>query len=144
MTRQSSATARGRSVAAALLGVLAVLTSLFAGPAAATAQAGAAPAATTSTIRGVAPLAIGQSGTRHHLRALPRRGDREQSRLAVAVERPAAAGQGPTPFAAALGAAVLIVPLVAGLLAVRDRTERGSRRTPGTRRDRAPPALALA
>jgi hypothetical protein len=131
-------------VAAVLLGVLAVLASLFVGPAAATAQAGAASAATTSTVRGVPPLAIGQSGTRDHRRAMPRSGDREQSRLTVAVERPAAAGQGPTPFAAALGAPVLVAPLVAGFLAVRHQTGQVCCPTSGTRRDRAPPTLAFA
>ena len=123
--------------------VLAVLGSLFVGPAAATAQAGAAPAATTSTVRGVAALAIGQRETRGHLRALPRRGAGEQPPLVVAIERPTNAGQGPTPPAGHLAVPVLVAVLVAGSHPVRDRTGQVSRHTPGTRRDRAPPALAL-
>ena len=143
MTLQASTITRGRSLAAALLGVLAVLASLFVGPAAATTQAAAAPASTASTVRGVAPLALGPRETRDHLRALTRRGAGEQSRLAVATERTAAAGQGPTLFTAVLGAAVLVVPRVAGLPAVRERSGQVSRHMSGTHRDRAPPALAL-
>jgi hypothetical protein len=131
-------------LAAALLGVLAVLASLFLGPAATTAQAAAAPASTASTVRGVAPLFLGPRETRDHLRALARRDAGEQSRLAVATERTATAGQGPTLLTAILGAAVLVVPLVAGFPAVRERSEQVSRRMSGTHRDRAPPALALA
>ena len=56
ITLQASTTTRDRSLAAALLGVLALLASLFVGPAA-TAQAAAAPTSTASTVRGVAPLA---------------------------------------------------------------------------------------
>lgn len=41
-------------------------------------------------------------------------------------------------------AAVLVLALVAWFLAVRDRTGQALRRTLGTRRDRAPPALSLA
>ena len=130
-------------MAAALFAALAVLASLFVGPAATLAPAGSAPSATTSTVRGVAPPTIGPRVTRDHLRALPRRVAREQSRLAVATKRPATAGQGPTLFAAVLGSPGLVAPLVAGFLAVRERTGQVSRRMSATRRDRAPPAFAL-
>ena len=126
-------------MAAALFAALAVLASLFVGPAATVAQA-AAPAAIASTVRGMGPLAI---GTRDHLRAAPRRGVREQSQRAVALERPATTGQGPAPLAALLGSPGLVAPLVTGFLTDRDRTGQVSRRMPGTRRDRAPPAFAL-
>jgi hypothetical protein len=130
-------------LAAALFAVLAVLASPCVGPAATSARAGTAPAATTSTVSGVAPPNTGPRETRDHLRALPRRGAREQSRLAVATVRPATTGQGPTLFAAVLGSPGLVAPLVTGFLAVRKRTGQVSRRLSGTRRDRAPPAFAL-
>jgi hypothetical protein len=143
VTRQCRTTTKGRSVAAALLGVLA-LACLFVGPSAVTAQAGQAPAATASTARGIATPGIGQRETRGHLRALPRGGAEEHSRFAVAAERPTTAGQGSTLFAAVLGALMLVAPPVAGFHAVRDRSRPVSRRARGTRRDRAPPALAFA
>lgn len=113
-------------MAVALQGVL-FLACLFAGPVAVAGQAGAAPAATALTTRGVVPP-----------------GAREHSQLTAAVDRPAISGHGSTLFAALLGALVLAATPVAGFLAAGERTGQLSRRTPGTRRDRAPPARALA
>lgn len=135
-------TTKGRSLAAAVLGVL-VLACLFVSPAAASARAGASPAATASPARGVAPLGIGQRQSRDHTRTLPRRGAPEHSPLARAIERAGTAGQGPTLFAAVLGGPLLLTPLAAGFLAAGPPVGQVSRHRSGTRRDRAPPALAL-
>ena len=144
MTALPSATTRGRSLPAALLGVLAVLCSLVVGPGAVTAPAAAAASASTSAVRALAPFGTGLRDARHHPRALPRRGIRDQAGSLISAERPAPAGHGPAPSAAVLALAVALTVLVAGGLAARRRTGRLSRRTPGMLRDRAPPAPALA
>lgn len=139
---QSRTTTKGRSAFAALVGVL-LLAGLFVGPAAGAARTGAAPVI-TSTARGVAPLGIGHRVFRDIPRALPRRSAAEHSRLAVAIERATTVLPGSTLYAAVLGAALLVAALVAGFRAVHGRPCRVSARVPGIRRDRAPPALALA
>lgn len=142
MTAQPRAL-RGCSLPAGLLGVLAVLASLLVLPGSAAAAApshSAAPAAA----RGAAPLGVGLRETRDKIRVAPRRLGREQSATLVAADRPAGTGRGPAPVAAALAAAVALTGLVVAALVTGGRPARRSRRTPGTRRDRAPPALALA
>ena len=140
---QSSMPTRGRSLAATLFGVLAVLASLFVGPGAAGVQAGAVPAATAPITRSVAPLGFGKREINDEL-ALPRVAARDQARLAVDLARPMTVGQHPTLSDAVLPAAVLVLALIAWFLAARDRTGRVLRRRLGTRRDRAPPTLSLA
>lgn len=134
-------TTKGRSLIAALFGML-VLTCLFVSSAVPAPRSGGAPANAVSTARGATTLGIGQRESRHHLRAQPQRGSAEQVRPAVDLERPATAGQGPSSLAAALGAATLVTPAVAGVADV--GTGLASSRAPGTRRDRSPPAPAFA
>jgi hypothetical protein len=136
-------TTKGRNLIAALFGML-VLTCLFVSPAVPATRSGAAPANAVSTARGTTTLGIGQRESRQHLGTQPRRGSGEQPRWAVGLERPATAGQGPSSFAAVLGAPMLVTPSVAGFADVGDGTGLVSCRAPGTCRDRAPPALALA
>jgi len=134
-------TTKGRNLFAALFGTL-VLACMFVSPAAPATRPGGAPANAASTARGVSTPGIGQRESRQHLRTLPRRGSAELSGRAVGVEHPATAGQGQ--IAAILGSPTLVAPPVAGLVTAGETTGQVSRRTPGTRRDRAPPALALA
>jgi len=136
-------TPRGRSLAAALFGMLAVLASLIAGPGVATVQP-AARSAIASTVRAVVPMGVGARETRDRVRALARRDAREKPPLAVAIERPTTAGHGPTPSAAVLAASAPVAPVATSSIAVRDRTGQVCGRTSGTRRDRAPPQLAAA
>jgi hypothetical protein len=136
-------TAKGRSLFVALFGVL-VLGCLFVSPAAPATRSGGAPTNAASTTRGVSTLGAGQRESRQHLRTLARRGSGEQPRWAVGAEHPATAGQSPTFFAAVLGSPTLVTPPVAGFLTAVETTGQISRRMPGTRRDRAPPALAFA
>jgi hypothetical protein len=128
---------------AGLLGVFAVLASLLVLPGSA---AAAAPShsAVPAAARGAAPFGVGLHETRDKVRVAPRRLGREQSATFVAAERPAGTSYGPAPVAAALAAAVALTGLVAAALVPGAGPARPSRRTPGTRRDRAPPALALA
>ena len=141
MTAQPRAL-RGRSLPAGLLGVLAVLASLLVLPGSAAAVAPSHSAASAAA-RGAMPFGVGLRETRDKVRVGPRRLG-VQSATFVATERPAGAGHGPAPVAAALAAVVALTGLVAGALVACGRPARRSRRTPGTRRDRAPPALALA
>jgi hypothetical protein len=136
-------TKKGRSLFAALFGML-VLACLFVSPAVPATRSGGAPANATSPARGVSTLGTGQRESRQHLRTLTRRGSGDQPRWAVGAEHPATAGQGPTSFAAVLGSPTLVTPLAPGFVTAGETTGQISRRTPGTRRDRAPPALALA
>ena len=137
------ATTRGRSLPAALLGALAVLAALFVVPGG---QATVAPSPSlgpAATVRGAAPLGAGLRENRDQARVLPRRGARTESAAAAAHDGRTDAGHGPVP-AGVLAAVVALAALVAGAAAADGRTGRLSRRTPATRRDRAPPALALA
>jgi hypothetical protein len=134
---------RGRSLAAGLLGVLAVLASLLVLPGSAAAAAPSHSAASAAA-RGAVPFGVGLRETRDKVRVAPRRLGREQPATFVAAERPAGTGRGPAPVGAALAAAVALTGLVAAALVTCARPARRSLRTPGTRRDRAPPALALA
>jgi hypothetical protein len=106
--------------------VLAVLATVLVGPAATSVHHEVTASAVT--VRAVAPVA---SGFRQHLG------------FAASVDRPALGGHGPSPSAAFSSASVLAA-LVAIGLAVVCRTGRRPRRTPGSARGRAPPALALA
>jgi hypothetical protein len=135
-------TPRGRSLAAAMFGMLAVLASLIAGPGVAIAQP-AVRSAIASTVRDVIPMGIGARETRDRTRALPRDAS-EKPPLAVAIERQTTAGHGPTPSAAVLAASASVPPAATSSIAVRDRPGQVCGRTPGTRRDRAPPQLAAA
>jgi len=137
------ATTRGRSLPAALLGALAVLAALFVVPGG---QATAAPSPSlgpAATVRGTAPLGAGLRENRDHARVVPRRGTRTEGAATAAQDGRTGAGHAPVPVGA-LAAVVTLAALVAGTAAAHGRTGRLSRRTPGTRRDRAPPALALA
>ena len=125
MTARLSTTMRGR-VAAALLGVLAVLATVLVGPGATSVHREVTASAVT--VRALAPVA---SGLRHQLGA------------AASVDRQGLRGHGPSPSAGLTSAAVLAA-LVAIGLAVLGRTGRLPRRTPGLARGRAPPAPALA
>ena len=136
-------TPRGRSLATALLGMLAVLASMFAGSGAAATAQPAAQSAIASTVRDVIPMGIGARETRDRVRALARDAS-EKPPFAVAIERQTTAGHGPTPSAAVLAASAPVAPLTTSCVAVRDRPGQVCGRTPGTRRDRAPPQLAAA
>ena len=142
MTAQTRAL-RGRSLPAGLVGVLAVLASVLVLPGSAAAAAPSHSAAPVAA-RGAAPFGVGLRETRDKVRVAPRRLGREQSATFVAADRPAGTGHGPAPVAAALAAAVALTGLVAVALVTGDRPAGRSGRTPGARRDRAPPALALA
>ena len=136
-------TERGRSLPAALLGALAVLAALFVVPGG---QATVAPSPSfgpAATVRGTAPLGAALRENRDQARIVPRRGTRTESAAADAQDGRTGAGHGPVP-AGALAAVVTLAALVAGAAAAEGRTGQLSRRTPGTRRDRAPPALAFA
>jgi hypothetical protein len=87
---------------------------------------------------------MGQRESRQHLRTLPRRVPAELSRWAVGAEHPATNGQGSAFSAAVLGSPTLVTPPAAGFVTAAETTGQVSRRIPGTRRDRAPPALAFA
>ena len=125
MTTRLSTTTTGR-VSAALFGVLAVLATVLVGPGATSVHREVTASAVT--VRAVTPVA---SGLRHQIGA------------AASVDRQVPRGHGPSPSAGLTSAAVLAA-LVAIGLAVLGRTGRLPRRTPGTARGRAPPALALA
>jgi hypothetical protein len=133
---------RGRSLPAALLGALAVLAALFVLPGGQAAVA-ASPSVGPAAVRGTAALGNGLRESRDLVRLLPRRGVRPESASAVVRDGQAGTRQGPAPAAALAAAVALGLLLVAGLAGV-GRGGRLSRRTPGTRRDRAPPVLALA
>ena len=141
MTAQP-ATTRGRSLPAALLGALAVLAALFVVPGGQATIAPSPSLGTAATVRGTAPLGTGLRENRDQARVVPRRGTRTES-AAAAHDGRTDAGHGPVP-AGVLAAVVALAALVAVAAAAEGRTGRLSRRTPGSRRDRAPPALALA
>jgi hypothetical protein len=134
---------RARSLPAGLLGVLAVLASLLVLPGSFAATA-LTPSAAPAAARGAAPFGAGLRETRDKVRVAPRRLTREQSAALAAADRSAGTGRGPAPVAAVQTAALALTGLVVMALATAGPTRRPSRRTPGARRDRAPPALALA
>jgi len=134
-------TTKGRSLFAALFGTL-VLACMFVSPTVPATRSGGAPANAVSTARGVSTPGTGQRESRQYLRTLPRRGPAEQSRWAVGAEHPATAGQGQ--IAAVLGSPTLVTPPVPAFVTAGQTTGQISRRMTGTRRDRAPPVLALA
>ena len=105
MTAQPRAL-RGRSLPAGLLGVLAVLASLLVLPGSAAAVAPSHSAASAAA-RGAMPFGVGLRETRDKVRVGPRRLG-VQSATFVATERPAGAGHGPAPVAAALAAVVAL------------------------------------
>jgi hypothetical protein len=134
---------RCRSLPAGLLGVLAVLASLLVLPGSAAAAA-PSPAAAPAAARGAVPFGAGLRETRDKVRVASRRLSREQSTASAAADRPARTGHGPAPVAAVPTAALALTGLGVLALVTAGRPARPSRRTPGARRDRAPPALALA
>jgi len=141
VTRKHSTITKGRSLFVALFGVL-VLTCSFVSPAFPATRSGGAPANAASTARGVSTPGTGLRESRQHLRTMARRGCGLQPRWAVGAEHPATSGQGQ--IAAVLGSPTLVTSPVAGFVTVGHTTEQICRRIPGSRRDRAPPALALA
>ena len=143
VTRKHSTITKGRSLFVALFGVL-VLTCSFVSPAFPATRSGGAPANAASTARGVSTPGTGLRESRQHLRTMARRGCGLQPRWAVGAEHPATAGQGSTFFAAVPGSPTLVTPPAAGDVNGGETTGQISRRMPGTRRDRAPPALAFA
>jgi hypothetical protein len=134
---------RGRSLPAALLGALAVLAALFVLPGGSATVAASPSFGPAATVRGTAALGNGLREGRDQVRLLPRRGTRAESAGAAVRDGRAGTRQGPAP-AAALAAAVALGLLVATGLVVAGSGGGLSRRTPGTRRDRAPPVLAFA
>ena len=142
MTAQTRAP-RGRSLPAGLLGVLAVLASLLVLPGSAS-SAAPSPSAAPSAVRGAAPLGAGLRETRDKVRVAPRRLSREQPAASAAADHRAGPGHGSDPVAAVLTAALALAGLVVALLVTAGRPAGPSRRTPGARRVRAPPALAFA
>jgi hypothetical protein len=134
---------RGRSLPAALLGALAVLAALFVLPGGQAAGAASPSLGPAAAVRGTASPGSGLRESRDLARLLPRRGTRSESAGAVMHDGRAGSRQGPAPAAALAAAVALGLALVAGLV-VACRGGRLCRRTPGTRRDRAPPVLALA
>ena len=125
MTARLSTTMRGR-VAAALLGVLAVLATVLVGPGATSVHREVT--ASSVTVRALAPVA---SGLRHQIGA------------AASVDRQVLRGHGPSPSAGFTSAAVLAALVAIGLGGL-GRTGRLPRRTSGSARGRAPPVPALA
>ncbi len=142
MTAQTRAL-RGRSLFAGLLGVLAVLASLLVLPGSA-AVAVPSPSAAPSAARGAVPFGAGLRETRDKVRVAPRRLSREQSVASAAADHLAGTGHGSGPTAAVQIAALALTGVLVLALVTAGRPRRPSRRTPGARRDRAPPALALA
>jgi hypothetical protein len=134
---------RARSAAAVLLAALAVAGSLLVGPSTASQSAGSA-ALSGAAARGSAPAGVALRDHRDLARSVPRRSSREQSAPGTAPALRTALGHGPAPVAtlpAAVAALLLLGaagPLLPGSVAWL------ARRPAGTRRDRAPPALALA
>lgn len=142
MTAQTRAL-RGRSLPAGLLGVLAVLASLLVWPGG-TVAATPSPSVAPAAARGAVPFGVGLREARDKVRVAPRRLSREQTVALVAADRPSGTGVGSTPAAAVLAGALALIGLVVGALVTAGGPASPSRRTPGGRRDRAPPALALA
>jgi hypothetical protein len=132
-----------RSAAAALLAALAVLGSLLVGPSPATQAAGSA-AAPGAAARGALPTGVALRDHRDAARSTLRRGAREQSAPRTGSSVRSVLGHGPAPVAGVLAAAALLLALAAGRRAVPGAAFSVRRRTPASRRDRAPPALARA
>jgi hypothetical protein len=133
---------RARSAAAVLLAAVAVVGSLLAGPSAATQVTGAA-AAQGAAARGAAPAGVALREHRDVARAALRRGARESSAPRADASVGTAVGHGPAPAALLVAALLLVALTVAGRLAGAAESPL-RRRTAAARRDRAPPALALA
>ena len=134
---------RARSAAAVLLAALAVVGSVLVGPAAASqvTGSGAAPGAAA---RGAAPAGVALRDHRDVARPAPRRGAREQSAPRTESSVRTSLGHGPAPVTGLLTVGLLLVALtVAGRLPS-GASAPVRRRTAASRRDRAPPALALA
>lgn len=144
MTAQPRTTARVRSLSAVLLGVLTVLASIVGPPAAAGAGSAAQSATPAAAVRApIAPVG-GLRESRAQPRALHRRGLRDGSAPSVAAHRSTDSAQGSAPAAGVLPAALALLVLAVAALASTSGAGRRPRRTAGVRRDRAPPALALA
>jgi hypothetical protein len=132
---------RARSAAAVLLAAVAVVGSLLAGPSAATQVTGAA-AAQGAAARGAAPTGVALREHRDVARAALRRGAQSSAPRADASVG-TAVGHGPAPAALLVAALLLVAIAVAGRLAAAAESPLRCRTAAG-RRDRAPPALALA
>jgi hypothetical protein len=126
-----------------LLAALAVVGSVLVGPSAAVQVAGST-AVPGAAARAAAPVGVALRDHRDVARPGLRRGVREQSSPRTASSVRTTLGHGPAPLTGLLAAAVLLVALtVAGRLPAGALAPVG-RRTTACRRDRAPPALALA
>jgi hypothetical protein len=143
VTRRTRPDGRARSAAAALLAALAVVGSLLVGQSAAAQGAGSVAASGTAA-RGAVPAGVALRDHRDVARPGPRRGAREQSAPRADSSLRAAVGHGPAPVAGLTAAAVLLLALVVGGVVASRGPATVRRRTPASRRDRAPPVLALA
>lgn len=134
---------RARSAAAVLLAALAVAGSVLVGPSA-TSQVAGSSAVPGAAARGAAPAGVALRDHRDVARPGTRRGAREQSSPRTDSSVRTVVAHGPAPVTGLLAVAVLLL-----LLTVSGRLPAGAswpvpRRAAASRRDRAPPALALA
>lgn len=134
---------RARSAVAVLLAALAVVGSVLVGPAAASRVAGSG-AVLGAAARGAAPAGVALRDHRDVARPALRRSVREQSAPRTDSSVRATLGHGPAPVTGLLAAAVLLVALAMSGLRPAAAPAPVRRRAAASRRDRAPPALALA
>ena len=143
MTPWTGPDRRAGSAAAVLLAALAVVGSVLVGPSA-TSQVRPPGTVLGAAARGAPPAGVALRDHRDVARPGPRRGAREQSAPRTVSSVRAALGHGPAPVTGLLVVALLLVALTVSGHLPAGASAPVRRRTAASRRDRAPPALALA